>query len=151
MLAGLEAEHGHGRVPVVGRGDGDGVDFFRFEGVAEIAFGLGRVAEHLLRLGGEFGEDAGIDVADIGDAGGLAVGVQRGEMRVAAAVEAVDGKVQPVVGAENLRIAFCRGCKRRACDTGGQAIHKCAPGNHLRLQFVSFSLSLPRQIISLPR
>ena len=30
-------------------------------------------------------------------------------MRVTAAIQSVDGKVQPIVGAENLRVAFGRG------------------------------------------
>jgi hypothetical protein len=41
MLARLQAEHGHGRMPVVGRGNGDGVNLFGFEHAAEIAFALG--------------------------------------------------------------------------------------------------------------
>ena len=40
VLAGFDAGDGHGRVPVVGRGDGDGVDVFALEELAEVAFGL---------------------------------------------------------------------------------------------------------------
>ena len=36
VLAGLEAEDGHGGVPVVGRGDGDDVDVFGGEDLAEV-------------------------------------------------------------------------------------------------------------------
>jgi hypothetical protein len=91
---------------VVGRGYGDDVDIFRFEHATEIALGFWRVAKHLLRLGCKPGQDTGVDVADVGNAGSLAIGLERREMRIASAVEAVDGEVQAVVGAEDLRIAF---------------------------------------------
>ena len=114
MLAGLESEDGQRGVPVVGGGDGDGVDVLGFEHAAEVLLGLGRVAEGLLGSAGKSGEDLGVDIAAIGHAGGFAVVLKRGKMGVSAPVQAVDGKVKPVVGAEDLRIAFCRGCESRA-------------------------------------
>jgi len=36
VLAGLQASDGHGRVPMVGRGDGDGVYIFVLENFAEV-------------------------------------------------------------------------------------------------------------------
>ena len=44
-------------------------------------------------------QDVGVHVADMRDARGLFIGLQRGEMRVGAAVEADDGEVEPIVGA----------------------------------------------------
>ena len=42
MLAGLQSGDGHGRMPVFGRGDGDGVHILLFENVAEVAVHAGR-------------------------------------------------------------------------------------------------------------
>ena len=77
VLAGLEAENRHRRVPVVGCRNRNGIDFFRFEGVAEIAFGLRRIAKHLLGFGGKLGANVVVHVADVGDTSRLAVGAQR--------------------------------------------------------------------------
>ena len=106
MLSGLEAEDGKRGVPVIGGGDGDGVDVFGLEHLAEVLLGLGGVAESLFCSAGEAGEDFGVDIAAVGHAGGFAVVFKRGKMGVSASVEAIDGKVEPVVGAEDLSIAF---------------------------------------------
>ncbi len=137
VLAGLEAEHGHGRMPVVGRGHGDSVDLFGFEDAAEIAFALGRIAKHLLRFGGKFGQDVGVHVTDVGNAGGLAVGLERRKVRACAAFDAiaVNGEVQTVVGAETLRVTLGGGGKCRARHTRGQVVHKASARNHRNLQF----------------
>ena len=45
VLAGLQAGDGHGCVPVVGRGDGDGVDILGGEKCAEVLIGCGSVAK----------------------------------------------------------------------------------------------------------
>ena len=147
VLAGLEPEHGHGRVPVVGRGDGDGVDLSGLESVAKIAFGSGRVAERLPSFRGEFGQDRGIDVADIRDASRLAVGPQRREMRVAAAVEADHGKVQAIVGAQNPGVAFGRGGKRRTRHARGQPANKVPSRNHSILHSIESGKHPPQQQI----
>ena len=49
VLAGLEAEDRHGCVPVVGRGDGDGVDVFLLQDLAEVLIGFGGGAHHSFR------------------------------------------------------------------------------------------------------
>ncbi len=48
MLSGLEAEDGQRGVPVIGSGDGDGVNVFGLEHLAEVLLGFGRVAQLLL-------------------------------------------------------------------------------------------------------
>ena len=76
VFAGLESEDGHGRVPVVRRGDGDRVDVFKLENFAEVLFCL-RGFAHLPGGGvGELGHDIRLDVADVGDAGGRMVGLR---------------------------------------------------------------------------
>jgi len=147
MLARLEAENRHGRVPVVRAGDGDGIHLLRLEHATEIALGFGRVAKHLFRLGGEFRQDSGIDVAYVGHAGGFAVGVQRRQVCIATAVQTVDGKIETVVGAQNLRIALCCGCESRSRHSCGQAVDKITPGNHCILQSSCSQLQLSAQYI----
>ena len=68
---------------------------------------LGGVAEVFLDVVGEAFEDVALHVADMGDVCVLAVGLERGEMGVGAAVEADDGEVEPVVCTDDLGIALC--------------------------------------------
>ena len=130
VLAGLEAVDGHGGVPVVGHGDGDDVDVFGFEELPAIPFGLGCVAELLGCSGDVFGEDVGLDVADVGDASAVGVVLERREMGVAAAVEADDREVEAVVGAGDLSVAFGGGGD---CSSGrgeGEAIDEGTTRDH---------------------
>jgi hypothetical protein len=93
---------------VIGCGDGDGVDFFEGEDIAEVFVSGGRVA-HLLRgLVDELSEDVAVHIADVGDAGLGSVRFERGEVSVGPAVQAYDREVEAVVCAHNLCVAF--GC-----------------------------------------
>ncbi len=130
VLAGLEAVDGHGGVPVVGHGDGDDVDVFGGEDLVVVAFGGGGVAELLGGGGDVLGEDGGLDVADVGDAGAFGVVLERREVGVAAAIEADDREVEAVVGAGDLGVAFggggdcCSGCgEGEAIDEGTTRDH----------------------------
>ena len=138
VLAGLQAQHGHRRVPVVGRGYRDGVNVLGFQDAAEIAFGFGRIAQRLLRLGRELGQDVGVHVADVGHTRGLAVGLERRKVRAGAAFDAVavDGEVQAVVGAENLRVTLGCRSKCRARHTRCEAVHELSARNHSNLRFL---------------
>ena len=51
-------------------------------------------------------------------------------MRVAAAVESDDGKVEPVVGAHDLRIALCCAADGQARRSDGHRVQKFATCNH---------------------
>lgn len=97
VLAGLQPVDGHGRVPVVGRGDGDGVDIFLVEDATEVFVCRGRAAHGLLRVGGEFREGVAVDVADVSDMRSILIGLERGEMRIGAAVQADNREVESVV------------------------------------------------------
>ena len=130
MFACLESEDSERGMPVVGRSDGDGVDVLRFKGLAEVALRLGGIAESFFSVGGKAGTDFVVRVADVGDTGDLLIGLERRKMRVSATVEAVDGKVEPIVCAEDLSIAFGRGGECRAGHTGGNSIYKGSPRNH---------------------
>ncbi len=123
VLAGLEAEDGHGGVPVVGQGDGDGVDVFGGEDFAVVAVGCGGVAELLFGRGRqnlarmvESTSQTWVTRADGG------VVLERGEVGVAATVEAEDGEVDAVVGADDLGVAFGGGTDGCACGGYGEAV-----------------------------
>ena len=66
VLAGAECEEGGGSVPVIGRGDGDGVDLV-FERFAEITNCLGPFGAALFHGGGGCVGVRFVDVADVGD------------------------------------------------------------------------------------
>ena len=93
--------------------------------------GGGSVAELFLRGGGVFGQDVGLDIADVGDARSGLVGFERREMRVGAAVEADDGEVEAFVGAHDLAVALCGGgdCQARRADC--KCVEKLPSRNHL--------------------
>src|SRR5277367_4169445 len=90
VLARLHAGYGHGRVPVVGSGDGDGVHVLRLQDVSEVLFCRGSVAQRGLGLVGELLQDGAVYIADMRDAGGSLVGLERVEVSVGAGVEADD-------------------------------------------------------------
>ena len=89
----------------------------------------------LIGLAGELVEDGGVDVADLGDAGVFGVGLERGEVRVGAAVEADDGEVDALVGAHDLGIGFGGGGDG---ECGGRG--RCG-GEELAARLHGFSLS----------
>ena len=68
VLAGLKREHGHRRVPVIGRRDGEGVDALVVEYATEVAH---RARRACLSLGAveSLLDDVRVDVADIRDLG----------------------------------------------------------------------------------
>ena len=90
---------------MVGRGDGDGVDIFAREDVAEILFGLRALRpspsgcrRRTFRMLLSTSQTCAMRAV-------LLVGLQRGKMGVGAAVEADDGEVEAVVGAHDLAVA----------------------------------------------
>ncbi len=130
VLAGFDAGDGHGGMPVIGRGDGDSVNIFALEQLAEVAFGVRGVTEFLLRLGAEFFHEVALDVADVADVGGFAVGGEGGQMGIGAAVQTDDGKVEAVVGAEDLRITFRCGADGEPSGADRHGVQKFATSDH---------------------
>ena len=106
MLPRLQSRDRHGRVPVVGSGDGDGVHFLQLKDVPEVLVGRRSVSQFALGIVGEFLQSLAVDIADVGDARGAFVGFQRGEVRIGTAVKANDSKVETIVGPHNLSIAL---------------------------------------------
>ena len=108
VLSGLKSEDGHRRMPVIGRGDRDGVNILALENLAKILLRSRVIAHCLAGLGSELGQDVAFDIADTGDVGRILVGLERREMRIGAAVQPDDGEVEAFVGAEDLAVALGR-------------------------------------------
>src|SRR6185437_10021294 len=131
VLACLKSEDGHRCVPVVGRGDGDGVYIFGGEGLAEVFVGGGRIAELLLDGAGELVESVAVDVADVGDLRMLLVCLERGEVGIGAAVEADYGKIDTVIGTKNLGIAFGGRADSKARCSYCKTVEKFTSRDHI--------------------
>ena len=83
VLAGLAGPDGHQGVPVIGRGDGDGVDGFVFQQLADVLVGLRLGLAELVDLRQALGDVRIVDIADRRDlhVGQLAVAADVGRRR----------------------------------------------------------------------
>src|ERR1039457_6859044 len=119
ILAGLAGPDGGERVPVVGGGDGDGVDFFIGEELAHIVVALGLCSGQLLG-GGLSGFKRGlVDVAEGYDAR-VGQGGVTSDVIVAASPDAHDADVDFVVGAEHAAEGKCgTGREKRSARWSG--------------------------------
>ena len=108
-------------MPVVGSGDGDGVHILLLENRAEVLVRHRRLAHLLLHAVSELLEYVAVHIADMRDAGGAPVRLERRQMSVGAPVKTDHSKVQAIVGAENLAIALCRAPHSQARRPNRQA------------------------------
>jgi hypothetical protein len=69
VLAGLQSGKRHRGMPMVGRGNGDGVDLFQFENLAKVFFRHGRFAHFPLHALGKLLENPAVHIADMGNSG----------------------------------------------------------------------------------
>ena len=129
VLAGLQARDGHRRVPVVGGGDGDGVNFLQLKNCSKVLARGRRFAHLTFCFPGELLEDIRVHIANMRNARGALVGLQRGKMRICAAVKTDDCEIQPVVGTENPTIALGRGCKGQTCCACCESVKEFTPCN----------------------
>src|SRR5690242_2214666 len=83
VLAGLHGQQRRRRVPVVGRGDHQGVHGLVLERFAEIAQPSRRLALHASHVRHRLGEDLGVDIADVGYGGVRRPRERAGEYRAA--------------------------------------------------------------------
>ena len=120
-------------MPVVGSGDGDGIYILLLENSAEIFFRHRRFAHLLLHAVGELFEYVAVHIADMRDAGGVPVGLERREMSVGAPVKADDSKVQAIVGTEDLAIAFSRASHGQARRSNRKRIEKLTSSYHIHV------------------
>src|SRR5579871_6962598 len=97
IFAGLAGPDRNERVPVIGRGDGDGVNIFVLEQLADVAIRFWPGEPHLLGVAETLVEHAFVDVTHRSD---FSPGNVREalEMIIAAAAESANGQPHPVVG-----------------------------------------------------
>ena len=98
ILSRLQPGNRHGRVPVIGRGNRNCIDIFLRENFAEVLGRRSGVSHLLLHAVGKLFQGVTVDVAHMRDVDGIAVGLQRGKMRISAAMQSNYGKVQAIVG-----------------------------------------------------
>src|ERR1700733_3423668 len=97
-------------MPMFGSGNCDRVHICLFENPAKVFVSCGSLAHLLLRAVGELLENSTVDIADMRDAGGVPIRLERREMCVGAAIETDNGKVEAVIRAKYLAITLCRTC-----------------------------------------
>lgn len=119
VFAGLHGPDGGEGVPVVGGGDGDGVDGFVIEGAAHVGMNKGTFAG--------FGEDFlgggfGAGTVDFDEGGDFEVGYgeEFGDVGGAAAADADDGDAQTIVG-----LSPGLGGRRGGGDEKGTTVRRC--------------------------
>ena len=101
VLAGLAGPDGHERVPMIGRGDGNGVDLFVLEQLAHIDVGFWPGQAHLFDFADALARNVFVDIAERGELG-LRDVREAADMIVAAAAHSADGHADAIVRAENL-------------------------------------------------
>ena len=103
VFAGLASPDGDEGVPVVGGGDGDGVDVFVFQELADVSVGGDFGGVVFFQLGNSAADDVVINVAESGDAnaGDASESVDVG---ASASVDADDGDSDVFVGAEDVGV-----------------------------------------------
>ena len=124
IFAGLAGPDGHERVPVIGRGDGDGVDIFVFEQLANVDVGFRLGQAHLFDFADALAGDVFVDVAD-GDDFCSRDMRKAVDVIVAAAAHSADGYADTFVGAENF--AAERERSRAYGDCFSRGLQKVTP------------------------
>src|SRR5579859_1635113 len=101
-------------MPMIGGGDGDGVDILIFEELANIDVGFGFRQTHLLDAGKALVQDVFVDIAESGKLDARDVR-ETADVVVAAAAHATDSHADAIVGAENSAAECKRGCACSDC------------------------------------
>src|ERR1700676_5605852 len=101
VFPGLAGPDGHERVPMIGSGDGDGVNVFVVEELANIHVGFRLWQAELLDLSEALVGDAFVDIAESGQLG-LWNTRETVDVIVAAAAHSADGHAYAIICAENL-------------------------------------------------
>src|SRR6202043_4103828 len=109
---------------------GDGVNLLELKDGAKVFVGGRRFAHFALGFRGELLEDVRIHVANMGDAGGALVGLERRKMRIGTPVQPDDGEVEAIVGAENLTIALGGGADGQTCRACCESVEEVTSCNH---------------------
>src|SRR5258708_24476115 len=125
-------------MPMLGSGNRDCIHVFLFEYRAKVFLRHRGLAHFLLRAVGELFENIAVYIADMRDAGGAPVRLERREMSVGATIQANHGKVEAVIRSKDLTVALCR---RSYCNGGRshcEGIKKLTSCNH---RFSSWGVS----------
>src|ERR1700733_1365939 len=131
-------------MPMLGSRNGDGVHIFHFEDAAKVLLAHRSLIHLLLRMVGELLENGGIDIADMRDARGFFICLERGEMGVGAAIQANHGEVKAVIRTEDLAVAFCRRSYGQAGGTYGERIEEFTSCHH-RVSLLSSAVVISRK------
>ena len=112
IFAGLAGPDRHQRVPVIGRGDGNGVNIFVLKQPSNVAVRFGPCQPHLFRVTETLVQYAFVDIAHASDFGPRNVG-EALEMIVAAAPESTNCQPHPVIGPK-----YCASQGKGSCAHG---------------------------------
>src|SRR5271154_285299 len=118
-------------MPMFGSGNCDRVHIFLFENPTKVCLARRSLAHLLLRAVGEFLENIAVHVADMRDAGGTPIRLERREMSISAAIKANNAKVEAVIRTEDLAITLRRTSHSQSRRSYGKCIEKLASCNHL--------------------
>src|SRR4029077_5434376 len=99
---------GHRCMPMVGRGNRDGVYVLQFKNLPKVFVRRGSLARLALHAVSELSENIAVHIADMRDAGSASVRLERREMSIAAPIQSDHRKVEPIVGTGDPAIAPCR-------------------------------------------
>ncbi len=117
VFAGLASPDGDEGVPVVGRGDGDGVDVVVFQEITDVGVGGDFVGVVFFQLGDSAADDVVVNVAEGGDAdaGNAAEAI---DVRASASVDANDGDSNVFIGAEDFGVRM----SQRQTEAGADGV-----------------------------
>src|ERR1700680_2184685 len=101
---------------MIGRGDGDGVDIFVLEQLADVDVGFGPGQAALLDFAEAKVRNAFIDVAEGGDFGPWDTR-EAADVIVAAAAHSANGHPDTIICADDFRVAGCGGAQSGACNS----------------------------------
>src|SRR5580704_9429890 len=124
VLAGLAGPDSHERVPVIGSGNGDGVDVFVFEELANVDVGFRLGQAHLFDFGDALTGDVFVNVADGNDFRSRDAR-ETANVIVAAAAHSANGHADAIVGAENFAAKRKRSCAY--CNNFAGSLQKVTP------------------------
>src|ERR1700727_3455196 len=110
--------------------DRNRVHVFHLENLAKVFFSGRRLAHLPLRSVGELSENVAVHIADMRNAGGAPVRLQRGQMRIAAPVQTNHRKVEAFIRTQDLGIASCRSSHGQSSRAPRKCIEKFASCSH---------------------
>ena len=117
VFAGLASPDGDEGVPVVGRGDGDSVDVFVFQELADVGVGRDFVGIVFFQLGDSAADDVVVNVAESGDAD-AGNAAEAADVGASASVDADDGDSDVFIGAEDFGVRM----SQRQAEAGADGV-----------------------------